>query len=124
YEQQATPDPFQAPAYDRLNESPQEWAKKADAAWRQHGDRFLKMCEFWVTAGVDEELPATKRTRGAGRKGRNAPPALRFEWAARRLMAAAWEEIAGESFTTDQVKKSAGAVLKLADWPTKVKARK
>jgi len=114
---------FQPPVFDRLHESPQEWTKRADAAWQQHRDRFLKL---WVTRGVDEEIPLTKSTRGTGRAGRrlNAPLALRVEWAARRLSGAAWKEIAEEPFKEDQVKKAAREILRQADWPTKTKAPK
>ena len=117
---------FQPPVFDRLHESPPEWTKRADAAWKQHRDRFLEQCQFWVTAGVDEEIPLAKSTRGTGRTGRrlNAPPALRVEWAARRLSGAAWKEIANESFKEDQVKKAASEVLRLAGWPTKIKGSK
>ena len=33
---------FQPPVFERLHESPQEWTKRADAAWQQHRDRFLE----------------------------------------------------------------------------------
>jgi len=109
-----------------LRQSRDEWVKAADAAWQQHRDRFLKAVQFWVTNGVDEEIPPAKSTRGAGQKGRrlNTPPNLRFEWAARRLSGAAWKEIADESFKQDRVQKAATEVLKLAGWPTKVKPSK
>jgi hypothetical protein len=115
--------PFYPPIFDRLSQSPAEWVKVANTAWEQHRDRFLKQCQFGVIAGVDEEIPVAKSTRGPGRKGRrrNAALGLRFEWAARRLSGAAWKEIPTESFNEDQVKKTASEVLKLAGWGTKIK---
>jgi hypothetical protein len=117
---------FQPPVFERLHESPQEWRKRADAAWQQHRDRFLEECQTWVSVGLDEEVPLAKSTRGTGRTGRrlNAPLALRIEWAARRLSGAAWKEIANESFKEDQVKKAASEVLKLAGWAQILKRSK
>jgi hypothetical protein len=77
--------PFQFPVFERLHDSPEQWAKKADAAWQQHRDAFLEKCQAWVSEGVDEEIPPAKQPRGPCRKGRDAPLALRAEWAARRL---------------------------------------
>ena len=117
------PLPFQPPAFDRLHQSPEEWTKVADAAWQRHRDGFLKLCQSWVTAGVDQEIPPAKSRRGPGRNGRrlNAPLDLRYKWAARRLNGAAWKEIAGEFSKEDQVKKAAVKVLKAAGWFTKDK---
>ena len=119
--QPASPPPFQPPDFDRPKQSPGQWEKAANAAWQQQRNRFLVECRFWVNIGLDEEIPLPKSTRGAGRKGRrlNAPPRLRFEWAARRLSGAAWEEIADEPFQESQVRKAASEVLELANWPTK-----
>jgi hypothetical protein len=119
YSESNQPLSFQPPAFDRLHESPEQWAKVADAAWHQHRNAFLEKCRLWVTLGVDEDIPPAKTTRGPGRKGRNAPPESRAEWAARRLSGAAWKEIADEPFQQDQVKKGASELLKLAGWPTK-----
>jgi antitoxin (DNA-binding transcriptional repressor) of toxin-antitoxin stability system len=121
-----SPPPFQPADFDRLRESPGEWAKAADKAWRQHRDRFLRECQSWVILGVDVEIPPAKSVRGAGRKGRrrNAPPGLRFKWAALRLSGAAWKEIADESFKENHVKKAASEVLSLAGWPTNLRKPK
>jgi hypothetical protein len=121
-----TPPPFQPPAFDCLNQSREEWKKTADIAWKQFRDRFLEGCQALIALGVDEEIPPVRSTRGLGRKGRrlNAPSDLRFEWAARRLSGAAWKEIASDSFTESRIMKAAREVLKLAGWPTKVKAPK
>jgi len=121
-----SPPLFQPPDFDRLNESLEEWAKAADAAWKQHRDRFMDTCRLWVTLGVDEEIPPAKNTRGPGRKGRrlNALPEARVEWAARRLNGVPWKEISNEFLSEDQVKKAASEMLKLAGWPTKVRAPK
>jgi len=123
YSESIDPQSFQPPAFDRLNQSPEEWTKVADAAWQQHRSRFLEWCQSFVTLGVDQEILPAKSTRGPGRKGRrlNAPLGLRYQWAARRLNGAAWKEIAGESFKEDHVKKAAGEVLKAAGWSTKTK---
>src|SRR6185369_13116137 len=42
YHQSMIPPPFQAPEFDRLNQSPEDWVKVADRAWKQHRDRFLQ----------------------------------------------------------------------------------
>ena len=115
------PPPFEPPVFERLDESPEQWAKAADAAWQKYRDDFLKQCQFWVTAGVDEEIPPMKTTRGPGRKGRNSPPELRANWAALRLIGTPWKLIAGDGFKEDKVKKAATEVLELAGWPPKVK---
>lgn len=124
FEHSAIPPPFQPPDFDRLHESLQDWIKKSNAAWRQYQARFKEAEQAWITQGVDEEIPLAKSTRGTGRMGRNAALDLRYQWAARRLSGAAWKEIPCGSFKMDQVKKAATAVLKLADWPTTLKARK
>ena len=121
FQESINPPPFQPPDFERLTESPAEWKTRADACWRHHRDDFLHQCQSFVDRGIDEEIPPAKNTRGVGRKGRNAPPDQRFEWAARRLMGEPWKEIAGESFQKDQVTKTATAILKQATWPTKVK---
>src|SRR5437868_5544345 len=45
YRQLVTPSPFQAPDFDRLNQSPDDWIKEADTAWRLHRNAFLQECE-------------------------------------------------------------------------------
>lgn len=127
YTESIQPPPFQPPDFERLKESLQEWAKRADAGWQQHRDTFMRLWESWVTLGVDEEIPPMKSTRGAGRKGSrtNAAPDVRVEWAARRLAGDAWKEIAFKySKKESQVKKAASEILKLAGWPPKVEPPK
>jgi len=124
FQHSAVPPPFQPPDFDRLRESPQDWIKKSSAAWQEHQGRFLEAEQHWVTEGVDEEIPPAKGTRGTGRKRRNAPLDLRYQWAARRLSGAAWKEIPSGSFTGNQVKKAATAALRLAGWPTTIKSPK
>ena len=111
--------PFHPPVFDRLKQSKDQWAKAANAAWQQQRDGFLAWCQSGVITGLDEEIPPPKSTRGAGRKGRrlNAPPPLRFEWAARRLSGAAWKEMADVSYKATQVRQAATEILKLARWP-------
>jgi hypothetical protein len=68
YHQLMTPSPFEAPEFDRLNQSPQDWVKVADRAWELHRTGFLQRCQYWVDAGVDEEIPEAKRARAPGTK--------------------------------------------------------
>jgi hypothetical protein len=73
---------FQPPVFDRLHESPQEWTKRADAAWQQHRDHFLKL---WGPRGVDEAIPLTNSTRdtlGWAQSSRSGPT---IEVGSRRL---------------------------------------
>jgi hypothetical protein len=67
YNQSMTPAPFQAPEFDRLNQSPRDWGKIADRAWELHRNRFLQECKDWVSEGVDEEI-RLKQVRGPGKK--------------------------------------------------------
>jgi len=115
------PSPFQPPVFDRLNQSPADWQKAADQAWQKHRESFLKGCEFWTESDVDAAISTDKRTRGTGKKRRNALPSLRFEWAARKIAGCAWKEIACARFTESQVTKAATAILNTAGWPTKEK---
>ena len=121
YSASISPLRFDPPPFDRLNETPEEWAKRADEAWRKHRDDFLKWINTFVALGVDEKIPPRKRTRGSRRKERNAPPDQRANWAARRLMGTPWKEIADDRFHEDQVRKAATDLLKLAGWLASVK---
>jgi hypothetical protein len=124
FRQIISPSAFQAPVFDRLNQSPKEWSKQADAQWEQHRDRFLEGCDVWVTAGVDEKIFITKG-RGPGKSQRlrtrhNTALELRYEWAARRSCGEAWKEIAFRSDAKEStVIKAASEVLGTAGWPTK-----
>jgi hypothetical protein len=112
-----TPAPFQAPHFDRLQESSSDWKKKADALWERHRDAQIRVFDSWVKLGVDERIPEAKRPRGPGRKGRNVEPDARYEWAARRLKGDAWKEIAFVAGRPqDRVRKAAIAVLRIAGW--------
>ena len=121
--------PFQPPAFDRLNESPKEWKKKADEKWEQHCEPFLKNCESWVQQGVDEKIAETKHRRGVGkaqspRKRRNTAIEHRYEWAALRVCGEAWKEIAARYKCKEStVIKAASEVLHVAHWPTKAKSK-
>jgi hypothetical protein len=124
-----SPPPFQAPPFDRLNESPKEWKKKADEKWEQHCELFLKDREFWVKQGVDEKIAETKRRRGTGkaqspRKRKNTAIECRYEWAALRVCGEAWKEIAARYECRESaVTKAASKVLRVAHWPTKPKSQ-
>ena len=107
---------FQPPPFDKLNQSPEDWRKDADAAWEKHRNSFLKVCVYWIDAGVDEAIPAARRMRGVGEKARNASTDQRFEWAARRLIGSEWPDIAGSVFKADQVRKTTAKVLRDAGW--------
>jgi hypothetical protein len=124
-----SPPLFKPPAFDRLNESPKEWKKKADEKWEQHCEPFLKDREFWVQQGVDEKIPETKRRRGVGkaqsqRKRKNTAIERRYEWAALRVCGKAWKEIAARYGCQESaVIKAASKVLRVAHWPTKPKSQ-
>lgn len=117
--------PFKPPPFDRLNESPEEWKKKAHAAWQEYCEQFLKRCEVWVQQGVDEKIAETKRKRGTGkvqspRKRKHTAIELRYEWAALRLCGEAWKEIAARYKRKEStVIKAASEVLRIAHWPTR-----
>lgn len=129
YHELMTPSPFQPPDFDRLSETPQDWVKAADNAWELHRNRFLKECEDWVRAGVDEELVKAKRARGTGRKspsdavgnrrGVNTPIDRRYEWAAKYLVKVPLKEIAGADADATTVGRVAREIVRSAGWPTK-----
>ena len=123
YYQQIAPPRFQPPPFDMLNQLPEDWRKDADREWEQHRDRFLKNCD-WRNHDIGEAISTGKRTRGSGKKGRNAPLAVRYEWAARWILGSGWSEIAGDSFKTDQVRKAATAILEEAGWLTQRRQKK
>ena len=116
---------FQPPPFDRLNESPEEWKKKADADWERRRDRFLAANEYRSTQGIDGRIAPTKRSRGPGktqkaRKRKNTAIEYRYEWAARRLCGEQWKEIAFKyQIKESTVIKAASEVLRTAGWPTK-----
>ena len=128
YDQSMTPAPFQAPEFDRLNQSPKDWVKVADRAWELHRNRFLQECKDWVSAGVDEEI-LVKRARGTRKKklahgegqarGENTPIKRRYEWAARYLVKVPLKEIAGADADASTVGRIAREILRLAGWATR-----
>jgi hypothetical protein len=127
------PNPFQAPALDRLNQSPEDWTKLADRAWELHRNKFLQQCKDWVKAGVDEEMEM-KATRGPGnrpsaptsrpKRGANAPLERRYEWAAQYLAQIPLKEIAGEHANSSTVGRIAREIVRSADWDTKSRLNK
>ena len=131
FRQLRLPSPFQSPAFDRLNQSPEEWAKIADKAWERHRNWFLLKCEDWVKAGVDEEIPQAKRLRDRGkaaaafpssrRSGANTPLNQRYEWAARYFARVPLKEIAGEHANPSTVGRIARRIIRDAGWSTKSK---
>ena len=126
YHQFTMPLLFQAPDFDPLNESPQDWVKRADKAWKLHRDGFLQKLEDWVSTGIDEEIPAAKRVRGTGKKvpahvggrrrGGNTPIDRRYEWAAKCLMNVPLKEIAGVDADAATVGRVVREILRLSDW--------
>jgi hypothetical protein len=124
YRDYATPLPFQAPDFDRLNQSPDDWVKLANKAWEQHRQEFLQKCQDWVDAGLDEPIPAMKRARGRGRKnlargGKQVLCSRRFEWAAKYLLRIPLKEIAGADAEPSTVGRDARNIIKAANWPIK-----
>jgi hypothetical protein len=124
-----TPPLFQAPAFDRLKQSPKDWSKVADKAWGLHGNRFLRDCENWVREGVDEEIVEATPTRGrvtkrpahGGGRNRGVNTAIhrRYEWAAKYLVKVPLKEIAGGDAEASTVGRVAREIVRLAGWPTK-----
>ena len=127
YHQYMTPSPFQAPEFDRLNQSPEDWVKVTDRAWELHRSRFLQECEYWVSAGVDAEIVEVKRARGGPgtkrpahvggqRRGDNTPINKRYEWAAKYLIKVPLKEIAGADADASTVGRVAREILRSAGW--------
>jgi hypothetical protein len=127
YHQTSQPPPFEPPEFDRLNQSRAEWVKVADAAWELHRNRFLQRREFWVKAGVDDEIGEEKHTRGPGSRSRehkrdNSALDLRFEWAALRLCGIGCKEISARyNLKESQVTKQSKELLVAAGWSPKAK---
>ena len=130
YHQFIAPSPFQAPRFDRLNQSPKDWSKLADSAWERHRNRFLRAFESWVRAGVDEEI-GEKRVRSPGnrppgeaksrRRGANTPIDRRYEWAAKYLGRVPLKEIAGADAAVSTVGRVARAIIRSAGWSTQAR---
>jgi hypothetical protein len=126
YSSQTSPLPFQAPDFDRLNQSPEDWAKEADGEWEKHKKEFLQGCQSWVEIGVDEEIEATVRARGPGKKGPakagsrkrkdNTPMDKRYEWVARYLAREPLKAIAGPDDDASVVGRVVREILQLAGW--------
>jgi hypothetical protein len=129
YCQNMSPLPFQAPDFDRLNQSPAEWKKAADNAWALHRNRFLEECQTWVKMGVDEEIVWKERPRGPGngkfgrgrkrRRADNTAIDQRFVWAAQYLAGVPLKQIAGEHADPSTVGRIARQILRSAGWPTR-----
>jgi hypothetical protein len=128
YRQLMMPSPFQAPDFDRLNQSPDDWINEADRAWALHRNTFLQECENWVKAGVDEKIVEAKRPRCPGKssthegvqlRGDNTPIRLRYEWAAKYLARIPLKEIAGENADASTVGRIARQIVRSAGWATK-----
>jgi hypothetical protein len=130
YQQPVWPGCFQPPAFDRLNQSPAEWKRIADRAWEEHRDGFLKECQFWETAGLDEEIPPAKRMRGPratigrGKRRNNSVVELRHAWAAKRLLGFRIKEIAAhDGADPSTVGRIARQILRQANWTTPAKSQ-
>lgn len=121
------PAPFQAPAFDRLNQSAEEWVTTADAHWERHKDNFLRRFRAWQRLGVDGKIPQPKRHRGPASnpaQGRRNNSAIekRYEWAALRICGDAWKEIAAKYGAREStVTKAATTILQEAGWSKNVK---
>lgn len=133
YHQYTGPAPFQAPRFDRLMQSDNDWAKLADSAWERHRNRFLKTFPSWVKAGVDEEI-VEKRVRGPGKKpradvhdgsrGENTPFERRYEWAARYLIRVPIKTIASAGEDVSTVGRVARSIIRSAGWSNKARTKK
>ena len=134
YFYQIAPQPFQAPDFDPLNQSPEDWAKVANQAWEKHRNGFLQKCESWVEIGVDEKIEATNRVRGPGERGStkagsrkrrdNTPIDKRYEWAAKYLAGDQLKTIAGPGDDPSIVGRIVRDVLRQAGWIRKPKSNK
>jgi hypothetical protein len=122
FRQRIHPQAFVPPFFDPLNQSTGDWVKAADAAWAKHRDEFLQKRRAWISLGVESEIPPSKQTRGSGK---TSPVTQRYDWAAMRLCGVPWKEIAAIHQTKEStVSKAATAILRMADWPTKVPSNK
>jgi hypothetical protein len=61
--QKISPPPFRPPAVDRLSGSQPDRLKVVDEAYQQYRNDLLRMEQFWISVGVDDAIPAGKRTR-------------------------------------------------------------
>jgi hypothetical protein len=134
YYDPSSPLPFQAPDFDRLNQSREDWEKEADQAWEKHRKEFLRICEVWVEIGVDEKIEATVRARGPGEKGPtkagsrkrrdNTPIDKRYEWAAKRLAGEPIKAIAGPDDDASVVGRVVKGILRQAGCTGHIRKRK
>jgi hypothetical protein len=134
YHHAAFPNAFQASAFDRLNQSAEDWVKVADQEWERHRNKFLEQCEYWTRVGVDEEIEKVRALRGPGsrkpsqagspKRGTNAPIERRYEWAARYLAREPLKEIAGEDADPSTVGRIVRKIVRLAGWNTKSRLNK
>jgi hypothetical protein len=125
--------PFQAPPFDRLSTSIDEWRQRANRAWEQHLNEFIEAQRRNEELGFDEIIPQPKRTRGRGKgkQRKNADAVLRYEWAARKLIGESYNDIAVLDIARDSpsnldekriksrastVQKAVEQILRVADW--------
>ena len=121
FRQRLHPPPFAPPVFDPLNQSTDDWVKSADAAWAKHRDQFLEKREFWRRVGVDAEISPSKQARA----GKTPSVTQRYDCAAMRLCGDSWKEIAAiHHMKESTVIKAATAVLRGADWPTKLTTKR
>jgi hypothetical protein len=110
--------PFQPPMFDSFRQTPEQWRKSADAAWKTYRSAQLIRMRYWADHGLDARGPMN--LRGPGKTERNHRIEDRAEWAARRLSGDSWKEIAavtGADVST--VMKAASEILRTAGWPTR-----
>ena len=70
------PSAFQAPAFDRSNQLPEDWVKMADGAWELHRKRSLECCEL---QRYGDHIP--RYTRKEARTPRSLPINRATAWA-------------------------------------------
>jgi ParB/Sulfiredoxin domain len=124
-----SPPPFQAPEFDPLNQSREDWVQEADEAWKKHQKAFWEDCDHWVAQGLDEEIKTTVRPRGPGKRRptkagswkrkENTPMDKRYEWVAKYLAGEPLKVIAGPNEDVSVVGRVVREILRVAGWSRK-----
>ena len=105
------PPVFTPPHFDPLREGIGEWRRKAEGLFRKHCDEFLtKVSEDlkgFVKSGV---LTRIERSQG------EAPPKLRFEWAARRYcLGERYKSMASAKYSDVAIRRTVSRMYALLD---------
>jgi hypothetical protein len=108
-------DPFRPPAFNRYEETPEEWKARATSEFQEYLDDLLADWQIWMRIGFDKPVRGPKRRR-AGK----ASIAQRYEWAAHRLIGREWKDIAAEYFKVDSADELDNATTALRKAATEV----